>query len=176
MADNPNANRKVEQRRNEQGQYTGEFFFSEPPPLPDPGEFYGTHPGAKPPPLPPAQDERDAAFMARNTEPPPLPPAEEEEDAGIGEAIGAAQTGAKAGGMLGGPLGAVAGGAAGFLLSQVIGSQRDAPIGSLEGSGGTMRNEAGDTLQAMLALQQRVARVGTPVKDAVTTQAAGSKM
>lgn len=161
-------NRRVEQRRDEQGRFTGQFFFAEPPELP-----------AEPPPLPSAQDQRDAEFMARNTaEPPPLPPqdAEPEETSSLGSTIGAAQTGAKAGGRFGGPLGAVAGGAAGFLLSQLVGSQRDAPVGSLEGSGGTVQNEANTTLQAMLELQQRVARVGTPVKDAVTTQAAGSKM
>jgi len=168
--------RKVEQRRDEKGRFTGEFFFA-PPELPpaqeqrddafmadfkgDPGEYYGTHPGAKPPPLPP---------------PPPPPQEDDTAVSGIGESIGAAQTGAKAGGMLGGPVGAVAGGAAGFLLSQVVGSQRDTPIGSLEGSGGTMKDETGATLQAMLELQQRVARVGTPIKDAVTTQATGSKM
>jgi len=158
--------RRVEQRRNEQGQFTGDFFFA-PPDLPE---------AAEPPPLPSAQDQRDDAFMARNSVDPQISEQApiEEEGPSIAESVGAAQTGAKAGGILGGPVGAVVGGAAGFLAAQI--KSKPSPIGSLEGGAVQGEDSASRGIQELIAIQKGIARVGSPIKDAITTQAAGSRM
>ncbi len=125
-------------------------------------------PAAEPPPLPPAEE---APFIREFRE----EEAEPEVQAAPPEKEGGGATGAIQGAMLGGragPIGAAVGAATGFLLGQ----SSPKPIGTLEG--GSVQDRDDDTkqtLQAMLALQQQVARVGTPIKDQVTTQAAGSR-
>ena len=122
---------------------------SEPPPLPD---------AAEPPPLPP---------KAPPVQPPPLPPAEEEEeDSGAGGAAQGAMMGSKAG-----PWGAVIGGAVGFAAGR---KGKPAPIGTPEG--GAVAGQSDDTLRELLAVQQGIARMGSPIKDAITTNAATSRM
>jgi hypothetical protein len=163
MADN--SERKVVQRRDpETGRFTGEFAFA-PPELP---------PAAEPPPLPSAMTDADRQFMAdARNEPPPLPevvPKGPEAEEDVAAAVEGAVAGAAAG-----PGGAVLGGAAGFLISKAT-SQQPRPIGTLEGTATTTRDDSGQVLKDMLALQQQVARIGTPVKDAVITTPAGSRM
>jgi len=124
---------------------------AEPPPLPS----------AAPPPLPP---------KAPPVQPPPLPPAApdtQEEDTGAG----AAASGASVGRVLG-PAGMVAGAAVGYAASQ---SLTKSPIGSLEGRG-QMGGGDQDTLKQLLFVQQQAFRIGTPIKGAVATNPANSRM
>jgi hypothetical protein len=126
-------------------------------------------PAAEPPPLP---REEEAPFIREFREEEAEPevqaaPPEKEGGGGVSGAIQGAFLGGKAG-----PIGAAVGAATGFLLGQ----SSPKPIGTLEGGSVQDRDdETKQTLQAMLELQQKVARVGTPIKDQVTTQAAGSR-
>jgi len=129
----------------------------EPPPLPAAG--------AIPPPLPPRQ------------EPPPLPSATPS-----GESA-AATAATAAGGLTAGVVSKVLPGAAAlWLAQQAIGFAKEEaakrPIGTLEGGPSGLRPEAHNTrlLEALLHVQQQIARVGTPIKDQVKTHAAGSRM
>jgi len=159
-----NSQRKVLQRRDERGKFTGQFFFADEEPA---------KPAADSP-----QGRRDAEFLqeqAGASQPPvagpgPVPELAEEAAGTAGSAAGAA---------VGGPVGGFAGGAAAVFLAQQAGKalERDTnrPVGSLEGNG----NQADDTtqlLRSLLEVQQGIARVGAPIKDAVTTTAADSRI
>jgi hypothetical protein len=152
---------------------TGQFLSSKdiveresPPPLP-----------AGPPPLP-DQEDRDAEFLqqAREQEQPAVEPAEGAKDIAESAASGAG-TGAAIGSVIPG-VGTAVGAGVGFLLGAASGTQRNKPIGSLEGTSGqgTGGEDAAKTMRALLAVQQKIARLGTPVKDAVITQGAGSRL
>jgi len=120
-----------------------------PPPLPQ-----------GPPPLPP--------------KPPPLPEPEPEED-GLGGVVSGAVTGAKVGskaGPIGTAVGTAVGAAAGFLLGK---SQKPQVVGSFEGQA-TQTDESGRDLRDLLTVTKQIAALGTPIKDAVTTKAVGSRM
>jgi hypothetical protein len=160
-------NRRVEQIRNEQGQFTGNFRFA-PPDLPAARE---------PPPLPAAMTDADRQFMAEERARGKLPQPEEqvaeapEIDTGVGGAVEGATVGAKAG-----PIGALAGAAAGFIGSKILGGQ-PRPIGTLEGGQATSGpDEVQQTLRSLLEVQQRIERVGSPIKDAVSTNAIDSRL
>ncbi len=131
-------------------------------------------PGAQPPPLPPAPDPFiTAAKESMQGEPVPgeAEPTEEEGPAG-GGVLG--KVGRVAGAAIGGAPGAAVGGAAGFLLGAAI-QKKPTPIGTLEG-GSVTQEDNSDTLRQLLAVQQKIARAGTPIKDAIQTQAAGSRL
>jgi len=119
--------------------------------------------------------EEDPFIAAqRAAEPPPLPKQEEETPAAA--TVASASTGAKAGGVVG-PAGAIAGaiggGAIGFLLNQA----KQQPVGTLEGGGAQgVGDDPGAVLQQLLAVQQKIARVGTPLLSPVKTDAVGSRM
>ncbi len=119
-----------------------------------------TEPGAEPPPLPP---------QAPPVQPPPI----QQPDQDFTGQGGAA--GASAGSILG-PAGAVAGAAIGtglgFAASQ---SFKKSPIGSLEGSGQTGGGDQ-DVLRQLLEVQRGIARVGSPIKGAITTRSAGARL
>ena len=128
-----------------------------------------------PPPAakPGALTQADVDFVQANNqeaEPPPLPPAApdtQEEDTGAG----AAASGTSVGRVLG-PAGMVAGAAVGYAASQ---SLTKSPIGSLEGRG-QMGSGDQDTLKQLLFVQQQIARIGSPIKGAVATNPANSRM
>ncbi len=105
---------------------------------------------------------------------PPEAAAEEEPGVGAAEVGG---IGAGIGGLLGGPPGAAAGaaigGAVGFLASKVA-QPTSRPIGTLEGGTGTQQSDR--TLLELLAVTKEVARIGTPIKGAIKTVAAGSRI
>ncbi len=122
----------------------------EPPPLPQQG------PPVQPPPLPP---------QAPPVQPPPLPPAEEG-SSGLGEAV----QGARTGGRFGGVPGAVAGAAVGFVAGK---KQRPQVIGTPEGA---VTGSGDDTLRELLEVQKQIARTGSPIKGAITTNPINSKM
>jgi len=174
---NPNKDRKVVQRRDASGKFTGEFVFAPPdlpaaavpPPLPGGDDFVERHRSmeAVPPPLPGTPVPPPLPEIAT---PPPLPPAAGKAAAG---AAGKAATGA-AGKLL-------PGAAALFVAQQAIGfaeqAERGKVIGTLEGGGASKgEDDTGRTLKALLSVQQRIAKVGTPVRDTVTTTAVGSRM
>ncbi len=131
--------------------FVGQGSEVEPPPLP-PAE-----PGAQPPPLPP---------QAPPVQPPPLPPAQPQE---AGGQVESAIAGAEAGSRFG-PAGALLGVGAGLAAGKL---SEPSPIGTLEG--GASRDDS-NTLRELLAVQQQIARTGSPIKDAITTNPAGSRM
>lgn len=124
----------------------------EPPPLPE------ATPGQEPPPLPPIGDafDREKAEAAR---PSTL------------AASGVASAGVSAGRILG-PAAAAVGAGLSFAASQ---SLKQAPVGSLEGGGQTGGGDR-EVLRQLLAVQRGIARVGSPIKDAITTKSAGSRL
>lgn len=135
-------------------------------------DFIARNSGAEPPPIPPPvlppPLPATAPESAQPATPPPLPAAPaEEEDSGAG----AAASGVSAGSILG-PIGAAAGGAAVFAASQ---SFQKHPIGTFEGSGQSGGGDQ-DVLRQLLEVQRTVARVGTPIKDAITTKSAGARL
>ena len=122
--------------------------------------------------------ESDAAFlqdfMDRDTED-PLPPDEAEEMPDVDPGVDKAVAGAVAGAKVGGVPGAVLGGAVGFLLAQAQ-KTRPRPIGTLEGGQVSGEDDIGRNIRTLLDVQQRIAKIGTPIKDAVTTQPANSRL
>jgi len=136
-------------------------------------DFVGQGSGVEPPPLPPAEPGAQPPALppqAPPVQPPPLSQQPEQDFTGQGGAAGAS-----AGSILG-PAGAVAGAAIGtglgFAASQ---SFKKSPIGSLEGSGQTGEGDI-EVLRELLAVQRGIARVGSPIKNLVTTNSAGSRM
>ena len=138
------------------------------PPLP-PSDFIEQHraqgaPPVVPPPLPSAP-----------VTPPPLPPAPaappapvQTEEAGVSGAVAGAQQGTRFG-----LAGAAIGGIAGFLASE---SQKPQAIGSFEGGTTTQSDESVGHLRDLLAVTKQTARLGLPVKGAITTNAKGSRL
>ena len=125
---------------------------------------------APPPPLPRVRNDRGRFLPNQGAEqsPQPEPPPEEEEGGNVAGAVQGAKLGAKAG-----VVGAVVGGAAGFLAGR---KSKPPPIGTLEGTVGGQDGGLGDTMRELLAVQQGIARLGSPVKDAITTDAPNSRM
>lgn len=128
-----------------------------------------------------AVTQRDMDFQAENggQEPPPLPdastagppPAQPGEE--YSEEVDAA--GAVAGASLGGPVAAgvaAVGAGVSYAASQ---SFKRAPVGSLEGSGQTGAGDQ-EVLRQLLAVQRGIARVGSPIKDAILTKSSGSRL
>ncbi len=126
---------------------------------------------AEPPPLPDPFITAAKESMQGEPVPGEAEPTEEEGPAG-GGVLG--KVGRVAGSVVGGPAGAALGGAAGFLLGQAI-QKKPTPIGTLEGRNVAQTDDS-DTLRQLLAVQQKIARAGTPIKDAIQTQAAGSRL
>lgn len=137
-----------------------------PPPLPEQEAFVEKFKqGAEPPPLP-ATPKAPPPPLPKA--PPPLPPAPEEEEPSppAGAAAGA-KTGSKFG-----PLGMAAGAAAGYLFAE---SQKPQVVGSFEGATTTTDTSARD-LRDLLTVTKQMANVGTPIKDALTTEAKNSRL
>ena len=129
-----------------------------------------------PPPLPRDRDERgrflpnQGGAQAPPVQPLSTPPEPDQDFTGQGAAAGGA-----AGGLLGpagAAVGAAVGAGAGFIASQ---SFKKSPIGSLEGTGQTGGGDQ-DVLRQLLAVQRGIARVGSPIKGAITTTSAGARL
>jgi hypothetical protein len=151
--------------------------------------------GVLPPDLPEdrpgALTQADVDFVDANrdqggeaVEPPPIPPVDVQpqqlapddtqgEQPGPGDVVGDVAGGAVKGARLGGLPGAVVGAGVGFLAGR---SGKRSRVGSLEGPGGSTQDETASIMKQLLAVQQGIARVGSPIKDAVTTNAIGSRM
>lgn len=123
---------------------------------------------AEPPDLPRAEPTAPPVKPKVSPARPPSPPADDAQ--GGADLSGIAQS-ASVGGRFAGPVGALLGAGAGLLM----GRGKDAPIGGLEGTG-TQRDESAESLRTLVELQRKIAAVGTPIKDAITTQAVGSRM
>lgn len=130
-------------------------------------------------PLADPQEARDAEFMEQakgGMEPPGEAPAqldEPQEETGVEEV--AEGVGAKAGGAAFGPVGAAVGGAAAAFITQKLMAGANRPIGA-PASGGTVQGQEGRDIADLLAVTQEIARAGTPIRDAITTTAAGSRL
>jgi len=140
------------------------------------------------PPPPAAVTQRDSEFVNQDTtveppdlppvappiQPPPLPQAPQQskvvEKEGLDPAQ-AASSGASAGRVLG-PAGAVVGAGLGFAAAK---SLPKAPIGSFSGSGQIGGGDQ-EVLRELLEVQRGIARVGAPIKDAITTKSSGARL
>jgi hypothetical protein len=127
---------------------------------------------AEPPELPQAEPSPPPQAKSPSVSP-ALPPATTPADVAQGGAdlSGIAQ-GASVGGRFAGPVGALLGAGAGF----VAGGQRSKPIGTPGGQAAMQQDETQNTLRQLLAVQQGIAKHGSPIKDEIRTQAVGSRM
>ncbi len=121
----------------------------------------------------PQQDAADAAFMARHVDDAPEEAPDSGEpmeapESGAADAVQGAAMGARVAGVAGAAVGAVGG----FLASKLA---KPSPIGTLEGPAGAQETSGSD-LAELLAVTKQIARVGTPLKNAVNTKAQGSRM
>lgn len=117
-----------------------------------------------------------AATLDEMAAPGLAPPPEPEEETGTEKVTKGARKGAILG-AIGGPKGMAAGAAIGAGAAWIASQAKPAPIGTLEGGRVTAeKDESMRLLQALLDVQTKIARVGTPIKDEIRTIAAGSRM
>ncbi len=117
-------------------------------------------PPVQPPPLPP---------KSTPAQPPPLPPAAPQEESGVADAAKSVIGGAVTGGVAG------ATAAAGLLLANKAAENQATKVSSLEGAK-SGQSDGGQTLKDLLSVTQQIARFGSPIKGAVTTNPANSRI